>query len=352
MENRDFLKLLSEARGISGFEKDLAQNISKEFENYVDDIQTDKMGNLVATKYPDQEINNPPEIMLAAHMDEIGLMVTKIDDDGFLRFTYVGGVDPRTLLGQEVIVHGKKDIAGIIGAKPPHLTDSSERNKAPDNEKLFIDIAHNKNKAKEFIQIGDVISLKRNFRSLQNNTVSGKSLDDRAGVLMIYQCLKELSHLKHKITLRAVTTVQEEVGVRGAITSSYSINPDIGIAIDVCHADMPGVAKDRVSKMNEGPAIAIGPHVHPQIHKKLTEIAKELDIDYQLEPSPYPGGTDAWGIQIARSGVATGLISIPLRYMHTSVETLSLNDIKKGGQLLAQFIARIDDDFVEGLTCY
>ena len=352
VDNKKLLKTLSEATGISGYEKDLANLISDSFQPYCDEIKDDKLGNLIAIKKAENNSDQAPNIMLAAHMDEIGLMVTKIEEKGFLRFTYVGGVDPRTLLGQEVVVHGKEEVIGIIGARPPHLSDEKERNEAPDKEKLFIDLGLSKGKSEEIINVGDLVSIKRDFNTLDGEIVTGKSLDDRAGVIMLFECLKELQYLKTNVNVHAVATIQEEVGIRGAITSSYSIYPDIGIAVDVCHADMPGVEKDRVVDMGEGPAVSFGPHVHPKIYDKLTEIADDQNIPYQPEPATHPGGTDAWGIQIARSGVASALVSIPLRYMHTSVETISLHDVKAGGQLLAQFIARIDSDFVEGLTCY
>jgi endoglucanase len=352
VNNKEFLKTLSEATGISGYEKKLADLISESFQPYCDEIINDEVGNLIAIKKAEVSNEKNPKIMLAAHMDEIGLMIINIDKNGFLRFTYVGGVDPRTLLGQEVIIHGKEDVSGVIGARPPHLSDQKERNTAPNKEKMFIDIGLTEKKAKNIINVGDLVSIKRDFNTLNDQVVSGKSLDDRAGVIMLYQCLKELQYLKTNVDVYAVATIQEEVGIKGAITSTHSINPDIGVAVDVCHADMPGVEKDLVVDMGDGPAVALGPHVHPKIYKKLTEIGDEMNIPYQVEPGTHPAGTDAWGIQIARSGVASALLSIPLRYMHTSVETISLDDVKAGGQLLAQFIARIDSEFVEGLRCY
>lgn len=352
MEDKELLKTLSEAAGVSGFEKDLADIISESFNSYSDKIIKDKMGNLTAVKWAENKTDDTPDLMLAAHMDEIGLMVKKIDDKGFIRFTNIGGVDPRTLLAQEVIIHGEEDISGIIGAKPPHLLTDKEKGESPDLDKLFIDTGLNKEKIEELISIGDMITLDRSFVSMENDIVTGKSLDDRAGIVMLYECLKELSYLKTKVNVHAVATVQEEVGVRGAITSTYNVDPDIGIAVDVCHADMPGVESDLGLDMGKGAAVAFGPHVHQKIFKKLKKVADDLGISYQIEPWPHPGGTDAWAIQIARSGVASALVSIPLRYMHTSVETISMKDVKAGGRLLAQFIARIDSDFVEGLRCY
>ncbi len=351
MINKDLLKLLSETNGVSGYEGNPAEIIEDNFKPYCNELKKDKLGNLYGVKWaPAPE--KAPTVMLAAHMDEIGLMVTRIEEGGFLRFTSVGGIDPRTMPAQEVVVHGVKALPGLIGAKPPHLTSSEDRKKALKLNELFIDTGLSEEEVKKIVSVGDMITIKRNFISLHNDFVAGKSLDDRAGVIMIYQVLKELEYLKHNVNLYAVATVQEEVGVRGATTSAYSIDPDIGIAIDVCHATMPGVDEEDAAEMGKGPAVGFGPHVHHKLFKKIKEVAEETNLNYQVQPSPRPGGTDAFAIQVARSGVASGLISIPLRYMHTSVETLDLNDIKQGGQLLARFISRIDNDFVEGLKCY
>ena len=352
MKNKNLLKSLSESSGVSGYENNLSEIIKEVFKPYSDKITKDTLGNLTITKWADKKNENSIDLMLAAHMDEIGLMVKSIDENGFIRFTNIGGVDPRTLIAQEVTIHGKEDVIGIIGAKPPHLLSEKEKSKSLELNKLYIDTSLDKEKIEEIITIGDMITLKREFIDLENEIVSGKALDDRAGIVMLYECFKELSYLKTKINVHAVSTVQEEVGVRGANTGTYNIDPDIGIAIDVCHGEMPGVENDLVVDMNKGPAVAFGPHVHQDIFSKMKEIAEDIGIPYQIEPWPHPAGTDAWAIQIAKSGVASALISIPLRYMHTSVETISMKDVNSGGKLLAQFIARIDAEFVEGLRCY
>ncbi|WP_027340479.1 M42 family metallopeptidase [Halonatronum saccharophilum] len=350
MEDKMFLKKLSEELGVSGYEEDIAKTISSSFETYVDDIRYDTMGNLIAYKKGQGE--NRPKIMLAAHMDEIGLMVTKIEEGGFLRFTTVGGVDQRTLVGQEIVIYGKESLIGIIGAKPPHIQSKEEQKKAFKVKDMYIDLGLSEEEVKSLVQIGDTITVKREFSSLRNDRVTGKALDDRAGVLMILEIIKLLSKLKHRADIYAVATVQEEVGVRGAITSTYGIVPDVGIAIDVCHATMPGVSKEDASELGEGPAIGFGPHVHPQIFNRFKDLADKLDIPYQVEPSTRPGGTDAYSIQVSRCGVATGLISIPLRYMHTSVETVSMEDIRRGARLLTHFIGDLNGEFVEGLRCF
>ncbi|AGB41319.1 peptidase family protein [Halobacteroides halobius DSM 5150] len=350
MENKQKLSELSEAIGVSGYEAKLAKQVGDLFIDYVDEIKYDALGNLISCK--EGAGTNNLKIMLAAHIDEIGLMITDIEDEGFLRFTPVGGVDQRTLVGQEVLVHGEEKYHGIIGAKPPHVQEADERKKAYKMKDLYIDLGLAADKVKKEINVGDIVSFVREFKKLENDRVSGKSIDDRAGVLVLLHTLQELKKLRHQADFYAVATVQEEVGVRGATTSTYGVVPDIGVAVDVSHGIMPGVSDENASELGEGPAVGFGPHVHPQLFNKFEEIAKDLEIPYQVDPSNTPAGTDAYAIQVTRSGIPTALITIPLRYMHTSVETISFKDVKRAGRLLAHFIAEIDADFVEGLKCF
>ncbi len=353
MDTKEFLKRLSEASGVSGSEGPVCRIAGGVFNEYADDVRVDMFGNLLAVKRGQYEgPDGPPKVMIAAHSDEIGFMVTAIEKGGFLRFTPVGGIDQRILPGQEVLVYGKETVTGVIGAKPPHVQAPGESNRVVKMEDLFIDIGLPEDRVKEIIKVGDIATFKRRFMELGGSMVAGKSMDDRAGVAVILEVLKELRRLRHRADLYAVATVQEEVGTRGALVSSYSIAPDIGIAIDVTHGDMEGVPKRSTVAMGGGPAIGIGPHVHPKLYEKFVSISKELRIPHQIDPSPRPGGTDAWAIQIARSGVASALISIPLRYMHTSVEVASMDDIKESGRLIASFIARIDKPDVEELRCF
>ncbi|MCK8816900.1 M42 family metallopeptidase [Natroniella sulfidigena] len=350
MDSKQVLKELSEATGVSGYEKKLGQQVAQLFEPYVDQIEFDKLGNLLA--YKAGESQQEYKVMLAAHLDEIGLMVTEIEEGGFLRFTTVGGVDQRTVVGQEVTVHGREDLSGIVGAKPPHLQDEEEQKKSFEIEKMYIDLGLAEAEVKKKVRVGDIISLQRDLLSLENDRVAGKALDDRAGVLLLLETLKELDKMTHQVDLYAVATVQEEVGVRGATTSTYGVVPDIGIAVDVCHGLMPGVNQDEAVELGTGPALSFGPHIHPQLVKKLKEVADEIELDYQLDASPSPRGTDAYAIQVTKSGIPTAVLSIPLRYMHTSVETVSLNDIKRGARLLAQLLRELEGEFVEGLRCF
>ncbi len=339
-----------ESTGVSGYEMTVGELITDVFRPIADEIRTDKLGNVIA-KLNGEGTGTHPKIMLAGHMDEIGLMVQKIDDQGFIKFTTVGGVDQRTLLSQEVVVHGRRDLIGIIGAKPPHLQRPSDRDKAVKREDMVIDIGMPAKEARELVEVGDLITIRRRMAELKGDWLAGKAMDDRAGVAVIYECFLELKKLKHTADVYGVATVQEEVGMRGATTSTYGILPEIGIAIDVCHGDMPGVSEMDTAPVGKGPTIALGPNIHPKVYERLCKVAQEYGIGFQSDPSPGGTGTDAWAIQITQAGIATGLLSIPLRYMHTSVETLSLGDVKKAGRLLAHFIASIDSEFVGGLVC-
>lgn len=351
MDIKQVLKTLSEASGVSGYEQTVAEPIRATCP-WADDIRTDKLGNVIMLK-KGQGPEPRPKVMLAAHMDEIGLIITKIEKEGFLRFSTIGGFDQRVLLAQEVLVHGRKPLVGIIGAKPPHIQAPGEQSKAVLMEDLFIDVGFDSQEdAEKTVRIGDLVTMKREVLDLQGSFMAGKSFDDRAGVAAIFECFKVLSKVAHEADVYGVATVQEEVGLRGAITSTYGIVPDIGIAIDVGFGDQPGLPDSDTIKLGQGPGVAIGPHVHPKVHTRMVEAAKEWNISFSLDPSPSPGGTDAYAIQVARAGVATILLSIPLRYMHTPIETLDYEDVKRTGRLMAMFIAGIDNEFVEGLTCF
>lgn len=344
---KDFIKELSEGYGVSGYEFSLNHPIMEKFREYADEVHADRFGNIYSLK---KGTSGRYKMMLAAHMDEIGLMIKEIDQSGFLRFTTVGGVDPRTLVGQEVIIHGREDIIGIIGAIPPHLQTGGGED-AFKMEDLGIDVGMPLAQAAGMIQIGDTVTLSRQGYELLNHHFAGKSLDDRAGVAVMAVCLEELGSLYHRHDVIAVTTAQEEVGIRGALTSAYTINPDLAVAIDVTHGSTPDTKGVVNIELGKGPAVALGPNIHPAIYKGLVEAAKEHRLPYQPEPIPGASGTDAWAIQVTQAGVPTGLVSIPLRYMHTSVETLDLQDVINCGKLLAYFIASLPDD-LEGYLCY
>lgn len=351
MDTKILLELLSNGKGISGYEHTIKDTIISAFESYADDISEDKLGNIIAVKKGNGKDDNI-KIMIAAHMDEIGLMVKDIEDNGFIRFTNIGGIDPRTILGQEVMVHGKESIFGVIGSKPPHLQDPSEHDKAIKMEDMTIDLGYPKEKVEELVSIGDAITINRRMMNLQGNKVSGKALDDRAGIAVMYECIKELNKLSHEADIYFVSTVQEEVGMSGAITSTYNVNPDIGIAVDVGFGTTPELAKSDSLELGKGPGITLGGNIHPGLRKQLCKVANEYNIPNQVEVDPGLTGTDARAMIITREGIPCLLLSIPLRYMHTSVEVIDMMDIKHTARLLAFFIADISKDELEGVLCY
>ena len=347
---QDLLDIL-DSHGGPGFEDAVAGKVRGIFANYTNDIQTDTLGNVIVVK-PGEGGNLRPKVLLSAHMDEIALIVTKVDNGGFLRVWQTGGFDPRTLVGQEVIVQGKQPLLGIVGSKPPHLTTPQERSLAAPLEDLFIDLGMSEARVKSLVNVGDRVTLQRKTMELLNNRLSGKALDNRTSVAVMLECFRFLQQLRHEADVYAVASVQEEVGVRGATTVGFGITPDIAIAIDVTFADMPGQAPDESFKIGKGPAVTFGPNIHPKVFVGLRDAATENKIPYQLELSQGPTGTDARAYQITQQGIATGLVGIAIRYMHTSVETGSYDDIVDCGRLLAHYIAGINAEAVEGLTCY
>lgn len=343
---KEFMRTLSEGSGVSGYEAMLTPLVEQKFATLADAVHTDRFGNFYAAK---EGSSGKYTVMLAAHMDEVGLVVTKIDERGFVRFTDIAGVDQRTLLAQEVVIHGVRDVPGVIGSMPPHLIRATETGKALKMEEMGIDVGLPVDKIREVVQVGDTITLKRQVRELLNQVLAGKSFDDRAGVAVMAVCFEELAKLKFWPKVVAVATTQEEVGLRGAATSAFTLNPALGIAIDVTHASSPDTKV--AIELGKGPAIALGANIHPAIYRQLVDTAQATRLPFQVEPTPGRSGTDAWAMQVSQAGVPTGLLSIPLRYMHTSVETLDLQDVVFSGKLLAYFIASLPED-VEEFLCF
>lgn len=349
---RETMKELMSDWGISGYEQGVTRRLQEAMSHFTDQIRIDKLGNLIAT-VPGDGPSPRPSVMLAAHIDEIGLMVTKIEKDGFLRITNIGGVDARTQVAQEVVVHGRKgDYIGIVGSKPPHLTSPEERGKAAPLEDLFIDLGMPEEMVRENVRIGDPVTIRRTPFELQYDRVSGKSLDNKASVAAVLECLAELKRLKVGVDVIAVGTVQEERGRGGAGPAAFGIRPDVAIAIDVTFGDMPGAPDDASFPLDSGPAICVGPNIHRRLTADLVETAERLNMPYSKEFTQADTSTDAWVMQIQHESIPTGLVSIPLRYMHTSVETVCYRDIERVGKLLAHYIAGIDRAYVEGLSCY
>jgi endoglucanase len=342
------LKRLSEACGVSGYEQEIRDLVREEFGRRADEVRTDALGNVIAVKRgtgPEPR----PAIMLATHMDEIGLIVSEMEE-GFVHFQKVGGMDDRILLGQEVIIHGLRPLPGIIGARPPHVLPQGERDKPIPYDKLLIDSGLTAQALQDLVSVGDLITMNRQLVELRGKLVSGKALDNRVGLAATAICLEELGRAQHVWDVCAVATVQEEVGLKGAITSTYGLQPDVGIAIDVTWATQPGAPDEFTFELGKGPTIGHGPNFHPKLQQALIETAETLEMDYHLEPTTRPPGADAHAIQVSREGIPTGLVSIPVRNMHTPVETVAVKDVARVGRLLAAFITRIDEAFLDNLA--
>jgi len=336
------LKQLSEAQGITGHEGPVRELVRQTWQPFVDEMRVDALGNLIALK---RGVAPEPrrKLMLAAHMDEIGLIVTGIEK-GFLRIARIGGTDRRVLLGLEVIVHGKRDLPGVVATRPPHVLPEAERKKVVPWDKLFVDVGLPPQEVEQLVAVGNLISIRSELVELQNGRVAGKALDDRACVAVITLALEQLAGMRHVWDVLAVATVQEEVGLKGATTAAYGIAPDLGVALDVTFAKHPGVPEVDSFPLGEGPSIGVGPNFHPGLVERLKKVAETHEIPYQIEALPGRVGTDSWAIQVTREGVPTALVSVPLRYMHQPVEVVETQDIERAARLLAAFIAGLEAD--------
>ncbi len=348
MELVPLLRKLCEASGVSGYEHHIRDLVAEAFGQHTSSVRTDTLGNLIGFK-PGIGPEPRHSIMLAGHMDEIGLIVSNVEE-GFIHFPAIHSYDERVLPGQEVVVHGQRDLPGVIGARPPHVLAPGESEKPYPAAQLLIDVGLPPDQVAQLVRVGDLITMHAPLIELKGGLVAGKALDDRAAVAAIAVCLEELSQVRHAWDVYAVATVQEEEGMKGAITSAFGLRPDLGIAIDVTWAPQPGAPGEYTYEIGEGPTIGCGPNFHPRVVQALMDTAESLEMDVHLEPAARPPGTDAWAIQIARDGIPSGLIGIPQRNMHTPVEICSVKDIERVGRLLAAFIRRLDEAFLSSLT--
>lgn len=358
MDVFDYLKRLTETPGPSGYEKQVADVIQGSWKPLVDEISLDRVGSLIAVK-KGQGAEPRSRILLAAHMDEIGLMVNQLlslndseDSSGFLHVTKVGGVDMRHLYGQTVVIHSNagRDLVGILGSLPARKLPEDKRNKPYDFDDLVVDTGIPYGELKKLVSVGDFVSFRQPLRKLLNQRAVGKALDNRTSVASISICLEKLSRRSHEWDVVAVATAQEETRLLGAFTSAYALNPEVAIAIDVTFGKGPGATDEQTYELGDGPTLGLGPNYHPGVHKALEKAAEALEMKVHTEPHSGSGGTDAFGLQIARGGIPTGLISIPLRYMHTMVESVSLADVERAGRLLAEFVVRLDDQFLDQIA--
>jgi len=339
------LKALVEAHAPSGHEAPIREIIVDAWRDLTDELEQDKLGSLIGIKRATRPVDPPRRIMLAAHMDEIGMMVGDVVD-GFIFVHRISGVDNRVMLAQPVMVHGREMLPGIVAAKPPHLLAPNARQKYPPFTELIIDVGLPADEVAKLVRVGDLITLDVPMLEMQGSKVVGKAMDDRACVAAVTLCLHELQTMHHQWDVYATATVQEETGLLGAKTAAYHIKPDVAIALDVGFAPQPGMDADSAIEMGGGPGIGIGPNFHPKLYDKIRDTAKRHEIKLQDDIIPGASGTDAWAIQVALEGVPTALLEIPIRNMHSPVETADIRDIERCGRLLAHFIADLDADFL------
>ena len=341
----EFLERLVNTPGPSGYEQRVQRVYRERVSAYAEDVRTDVMGNVFATVNP----SGSPRIMLAGHADEIGFQVRYVSDEGMLYFGSIGGHDAVVTVGQRVTVHTESGpVPGVLGRKAIHLLETDERNKVPKLDDLWIDIgAKDKEDAESVVAIGDCVTYRHELQRLRGEVCTARSFDDKMGVFVVAEALRLLSESKPAAAVIGVSTVQEELGLRGGRTSAFGVDPLIGIATDVGHStDYPSGDKKKVGDitLGGGPKITRGPNINPVVFERLVAAAKELELPYQVVAAPGGTGTDANVIQLNRAGVAAGLISVPLRYMHTPNEVMHLDDIENAAKLMAGFCQRVTPD--------
>jgi len=339
-ESLQFLKAIVNEPSPSGYEEGAAQIYRDYTSPYADSITTDSHGNVFATINPKAEM----KIMLAGHMDEIGFLIHYISPEGLLYFSQVGGHDSAVIVGQRVWVHGKKRIPGAIGRKPIHMLSQDDRKKSPEMKDMWIDIGvSSKEEAEKLVNLGDPVTYQWEFQMLQGDNAVARGFDNKMGSFVVGEALrlvKESGKLHKGVGVYAVSTVQEEIGLRGARTSAFTTAAQSGIAVDVNHAiDYPGVDKKEYGEMTvgKGPTHTRGANINPVVFQMVCDAAKKHDIPYQIEASAGATGTDANAMQLSRGGMATGLLGVPVRYMHTPCELLSLSDVENCAKLMAAY---------------
>ena len=344
---KDHLKRLVETHAPSGYEAPVAALLREEWAELVDEFDSDGLGSLIGVKRATRAGGKARRIMLAAHMDEIGLMVREIED-GFLYVHRISGIDPRVMLAQPVLVHGQRPLPGVVATMPPHMLTAAQRKQFPPIDALVVDVGLPAAEVERLVRIGDLVTVEGPMMDLKGRQAAAKAMDDRCCVAVMTACLALLRNMHHSWDVYAAATVQEEVGLRGATTAANHIEPDCAIALDVGFAEQPGVSTS--IKLGGGPLMGIGANFHPKMNQRLQDIADYYDIKWQADIIPGRAGYDSWAIQVSRGGVPTALLGIPLRNMHSPVETLDLKDIERAGRLLAHFISELDERFIDYLS--
>lgn len=343
-ESLAFFKEIVNTPSPSGYEERAAEVYRNYTKTFADEVRTDVHGNVYAILNPAAKM----KVMLAGHMDEIGFIIHYIDENGFIYFSGIGGHDSVIPVGQRVWVHGKKRVPGIIGRKAIHLLEEDERKKKPELKDLWIDVgASSREEVEKQISLGDVVTFQYEFEKLMGDRCTARGFDNKMGSFIVAEALrllKEERGLDKGVGVYAVATVQEEIGLRGARTSSYAIAPQTGLAVDVNHAvDYPGVSKSRYGQLDvgKGPSVMRGANANPITFKMIIDAAKEDDIPYQVDVAPGGTGTDGNAMQLNQGGMAVGILGVALRYMHTPCELLSLKDVENCAKLMAAYCRKV-----------
>ncbi len=334
-DTKEVLKQLCLSCGVAGSEEAPGKIAAELLGQTCKRVEQDSYGNVYGVLSEGEA--GMPQLLLEAHIDEIGLVVTAVED-GFLRVANCGGVDRRLLLAQQVTIHGREDLSGVIISVPPHLEDSANRDKTPELEKIAIDIGLDKETAEQLIAPGDKVTFHSEFRTLLNRRVSCKAVDDRGGVTAVLYALELLKTKKLPCGVSVLFSSQEELGERGATIGGYRLKPDISLSVDVSFGHTPDAPAHKCGKLGAGPMIGISPSLDRGLSDRLVALAEAEAVPYQLEIMAGETSTDADTIGVQQGGVRTGLVSIPIRYMHTPIETVELADIEAVGKLLACYI--------------
>ena len=344
------LKTLCATPGLSGHERPIREVIASAWTDLADEVQVGALGSLTALKRG-RGRKLRPRVMIAAHMDNIGLMVASVQGE-FLRVSPIGGIDARVMPGQPVTVHGRRDLPGLVVAPSDFLLPAGLRGGVVTVDELLIDLGLSAAEVARQVRVGDVVSFAQGQASLNGGLLASPAIDNRASVAAVTVCLEALAGRAHDWDVLAVATTQEEVGLHGALTSAYALAPQLAIAIDVTFGSGPAVRDfaDRCYELGKGPTIAFGPNLHPVVYKHLVDCAERGGFSYQSEPVAAHSGTDARAIQIAREGVPCGLLGVPLRNMHTPVEVVHPQDVYTAGRLMADYIAGLGPDYLARLA--
>lgn len=344
------VRALCAVPGLSGYEGPVRAVIAAAWTPLVSSVRVDPLGSLWARRAGSGPAPRPT-LLLAAHMDAIGMMVTRQEGD-FLRVTNLGGIDPRVLPGQLLTVHGRRDLPAVVGQPPAHLLPKAGRDQATPLAELVVDTGLPAAQLRELVQVGDLVSFAQPPVDLLNNHLAAHSLDNRASVAAVTLCLRELQTRAHAWDVLAVATVQEETGLRGAGTAAYAAAPDLAVAVDVTFGRDANTrdASYKAFALGGGPTLGLGPNIHPGLHAAFKAAAERAEIPYAIEAMWEHSGTDAFAMQVAREGIPTMTLGVPLRNMHTPVEIVALTDITRTGRLLAEFAAGLEPDFMTRLS--